>query len=134
MDLVTSETGKTIKTGMDLVVGDEVMLFAGYGGYRREPRKGTVTKAARVWLEITPEGSGVAYRYRRDNQTDGSNYNSRSYFRTLDQYAQDQARDAAEGWLREQRIRIDFGSTWDPCDVQEALMAFLAEKAKREEG
>lgn len=127
---MSDKTDRKIKTGMDLVVGDEVILVAGYGF--RSKRRGIVTKVARVWLEITPEGRTIPERYRRDNQTDGSNYSSPPRFLTLDQYAQQQARDAARGWLQGQRIRIDYDSTWDPCDVQEALMIFLAEKARRE--
>lgn len=89
-----------------------VMVFSGYGR-KVTIVSGKIVKVARVW--ITVQGDDFhwqTWRFRLDDQTDGSEFASRSWFMTIDQYAVHQRTVEAEKLLREQGIDLRFDSPW----------------------
>lgn len=115
-------------TGKEVRVGDRVMLSR--EGYSRKAaaREGMVTGAARVWLSITPQGLTRALRYRRDTQTDGSNYGYPPRFWTMDQWAERERGIDASAFLSGQGIRIEYGSVWTAVRLAGVLKAALDKK------
>lgn len=83
-------------------------------GNRPGGEPGTVVKIGRVWIEVRPNGipGDWTYRFRLDDQTDGSGYTGRARFYTLDQWAKKLRHDEAATFLREQGIEVGFGSSW----------------------
>lgn len=91
-------------------VGDEVVMFHGYG---TEARRGYVTSAARIWIVVDN-----LYRFRRDTQTDESKSGTPSRFYTLDQWTEHKARTAAVRYLREQGIDLRTASPWQGREAE----------------
>lgn len=100
---------------MDIVkvkVGDEVVVSNGRG---TKPYRATVEKVARVWITVRPTGSSHALteRFRLNDQTDGwTGAGGPGRFYTLEQWAEREAEMAAQAFLREQGITLEWGSPW----------------------
>jgi hypothetical protein len=69
----------------------------------------TVTKVARVWITVRREGWTREFRFRLDDQTDGTKIGSPDRFQTQAQYAWFLRQSQAVSWLREQRIDAFIG-------------------------
>jgi hypothetical protein len=104
-----------------LAVGSDVLVVqASY--HRRaikgdvQPIRATVTSKARVWIEAQQVDGDQRYRrswrFRMDNQTDGSDSHYADRFYTPDQYRFRQASISASDYLAGQGIRIDWDSPW----------------------
>jgi len=87
----------------------------------------TVVKAARVWVDLEsverdrrrPDLPARTWRMRRDRQNEGSSYTgSNASFATLEQYAWDEARRWALGFLQEQGVWVDRDSRWRDHEVE----------------
>ena len=96
-------------------VGQPVIMVEGNHSRHMTTRRGTVTKAARVWITVQPDDDAREYaarRYRLDSQTDGSPYSYAPRFYTLEQWAERERRIEAEQFLSEQGVRIERASPW----------------------
>ena len=108
--------------------GDRVMVVRSMNDMRRRPSNecyipATVTKAARVWLEleeVTPVGRYPrTWRMRRDTQKDGSQYpGSSERFVTMDQYRAEVAQHEARAFLSGQGITVEHSSPWRGREVE----------------
>jgi hypothetical protein len=85
------------------------------------PRRVTVIKAARVWVDLVAEEDQDrlhprTWRMRRDTQDEGtsSNYNDR--FVTQEQYGWEQRARAAEEYLTEIDLQLSWQSPWTKGD------------------
>lgn len=98
-----------------IAVGDTVIVTE---YMYRDTRKVTctVTKAARVWIELEEADSRDQwprrYRMRRDSQNTGSDYSRQDYFRTPEQEEWDVRLADADSYLRAQGIGIHSASPW----------------------
>lgn len=89
-----------------------VMVFSGYGRHTIF-KPAIVTKVGRVWITAQDENSSwVQYRFRLDDQTDGSGYSQRSRFMTMEQYAEHQRETEGGKFLHEQGIDLRYDSPW----------------------
>jgi len=96
-------------------VGQPVIMVDGNHYGRMTTQRGTVVKAARVWITVQPDDNAhkwAAQRYRLDTQTDGSPYSYAPRFYTLEQWAERERRDQAQTFLRKQGISIEYSSPW----------------------
>lgn len=91
---------------IDVNVGDTVIVTE----YRQEPCEATVTKVARVW--ITAGEGWREKKFRRDDQTDGSDTGVPAHFYTLTQWAEKQQQVEVATFLREQGIDLRHDSPW----------------------
>lgn len=90
----------------DIKVGDEVLVQHNHGG-KWEDVHAVVTKVARVWIDVDPVSGWLPHysrRFRRDDQSDGSNGNYRARLYTPEQWAEKQREAAADAFLREAGI------------------------------
>lgn len=91
----------------DIKPGDKIIIFRRLvrGG---EEIQAEVTKVGRVWITaVKSSGYGAEYRFRKDDQTDGSKEGYRTVFRTPEQHAWVQRALAAEEFLKEAGIRVN---------------------------
>lgn len=99
-----------------LAVGDQVLVIPG-GFFRNKPEPvlATVTKVARVWVEMKrSDGDGWPkdWRFRLDTQHDGTDSNYRARFFTPEQYAWKEKIDEARETLRAAKIFPEYSSPW----------------------
>lgn len=94
---------------IDVQVGETVILHGRNRG-AATAREATVVSVARVWITVDA-GTGQL-RFRRDTQTDGSDYGYPLRFYTLTQWAEKQQRDEAATFLHEQGIDLRYDSPW----------------------
>jgi hypothetical protein len=83
----------------------------------------TVTKAARIWIELNGSVTGSnerryprTWRMRRDTQHDGGSGNYHNRFVTQEQYDWEQRIAAAEKYLKEIKLRPEWASPWSKPD------------------
>lgn len=91
-----------------------------------------VVKAARVWVDLERSGDGwpQSWRMRRDTQSEASDYSgSDASFATMDQHAWDETHTRAQDLLKENGIRVEFGSIWKGREIE---LADLISKASKE--
>lgn len=92
----------------DIKVGDEVIIQHNHGG-KWEDVYATVTKIARVWIDVDPVSGWLPHysrRFRRDDQSDGSNSNYRARLYTREQWAWKEREAAAGAFLKEAGIEL----------------------------
>lgn len=98
-----------------LAVGDTVIVYpTGMGDRHRsaQPVRCTVTKSARVWIEVVREDGGFLAdydsRFRKDTQDNRSDTTSgRARFHSEEQYAWALRRDAVREYLRGSGITVE---------------------------
>jgi hypothetical protein len=99
-----------------VAVGDRLLVIpTTYNSRtRQEPVPATVTKAARVWIDLEEITDGYArtWRLRLDTQHDGGNGNYHDRFVTPEQYAWEQRISGAWETLRVAKAAPDLGSPW----------------------
>lgn len=123
-----------------VTVGQPVVMVSGNHSRRMTTRRGTVVKAARVWIEVLPDdladepNGWNRRRYRLDTQTDGSQHSYAARFYTLEQWAELERRDQAQTFLREQGIDLRFESPWrgHEHELAELLKSHAWDEASRE--
>ncbi|MFI8932413.1 hypothetical protein ACIG3E_32715 [Streptomyces sp. NPDC053474] len=98
-------------------VGDSVMVIDRYGTGSHEPVRALVTKAPRIWLEMTeaePRAgrTPLTWRLRRDTQDDGGGRHNRPRFLTSAQHAREQRRTSVDAYLAGAGIRTEHGTLW----------------------
>ena len=99
-----------------LRVGETVIIHAP----GQTESEAVITKIGRVWITV---GKGFRERrFRRDDQTDGSNYGHRSRFYTRAQWAEHQQQVAAYAFLRNQGIEIRYDSPWHGRETELAAI------------
>jgi hypothetical protein len=91
-------------------VGQTVMVNSGYG--RKDVVRGTVVKVARVWIDVHREGQNWGWRFRKDDQTNGSDFGSVPHFYTLEQWAEHLREVSATDFLRAQGVSVEYSSPW----------------------
>lgn len=130
-----------MRTGADVVVGEDVIVYDPDLPYRRG-RPGRVVKAARVWLFVAPmleDGTVSRYphRMRRDtqNQDTGRGYGGMQFF-TLEQWTARLDRERAEETLRDAGVGWRFGYQWkddgEVIKLADAVSAILAARDSAE--
>jgi hypothetical protein len=105
----------------DVKVGDELLVLpTSYGRSHLDPIPVRVTTAARVWLTMKPidESRRREYRMRRDTQDTNNGYSHGGRFVTAEQYAWEQARNAAFKSLRGQGIELRTDSPWHGREIE----------------
>ena len=102
-----------MKTGMDVQVGDEIFVRpANYSRTSVDWVPARVVKAARVWLEISAGVNLRTWRMRRDTQNEGRDSYYQARFVTPEQREAEEEIDAADAFLRSQRISLERNSPW----------------------
>lgn len=100
-------------------IGQKVMVSE-FGGSRSTP--GEIVKIGRTWIDVHREGRAWGWRFRLDDQTDGSARGLPPRFYTLDQWAKCERERAASAFLREQGITIGYASPWRERVVELATL------------
>lgn len=112
---------------MNFEVGQPVIMTENRSRQIREI-PGKVVKIGRVWIDIEPDSGGLALRYRKDTQKDGSGIGAGSYFFTLEQWERRSREMAAEEFLRGQGISLGYGSPWRGREIELANLIRAAEE------
>lgn len=92
---------------------------------------------ARVWLtveEIGPRPNGGQprrWKFRLDDQTDGSGLNSPARFQTRAQHEHSVAYSAAVLFLREQGIMLQLSSVWSGHEIELARLVWPGRKGEQ---
>jgi hypothetical protein len=97
---------------VNVQIEQQVKVTDGHGRAKATVYDGTVVKVGRVWIDVHKDGQQWGWRFRKDTQTDGSNFGHRPRFYTLEQWATKQRQDSAEAYLREQGIDVRYDSPW----------------------
>ena len=126
----------------ELKPGQKVMVYRSHNDMRNRPAEeraipSEVVKVARVWIDIQKSGENLAqwsiyrWRMRRDTQDEATQYSgSNAQFATLDQYAWDETRRWAMGYLQENGLRVERGTRWYGREVE---LADIISKADTKE-
>lgn len=96
---------------------DVVIVASGNHPRNRQAQRYVVTKVARVWITVRPEGDEdrnhwLDKRFRLDDHTDGSGIGAPDRFYTLGEWAAREREDAADVFLRDQGIQVGYDSPW----------------------
>lgn len=110
----------------ELKPGQPVMVYRSPNDMRgRKPEDravpAEVVKAARVWVDLkhADQAIGRTWRMRHDTQDEGTRYSgSNARFVTIEQYEWEETRRWALGFLWENGINVQRGSTWDGREVE----------------
>jgi hypothetical protein len=108
-------------------VGDRLLVIpARYGRTPTEPIEVTVTKVARIWIDMaaTDKSAWPRYRLRRDTQHDGGESNYRTRFVTREQYAWEQRLRQVNEYLREAGVDLAWNKPWN-TDERRIVLANL---------
>lgn len=102
-----------------IAVGDQLLVIPTSYGNRRavsKPIEATVTKAARVWIELRETNQVMSmartWRLRRDTQHDGGNGNYHDRFVSAEQWSWEHRIREALKVLNDAKAAPDFGSWW----------------------
>lgn len=133
--LFMDATLPTSRPGFDpagLQVGSTVVVVDRPSWKRTEVYAGTVTKKARIWIEVKrADGNGFPreWRLRLDDQTDGTK--SSTYgasFRTPEQHRYHQAYEEAAKYLVDQGLRVELSSPWNGRTIELARLLWAGQK------
>lgn len=121
----------------DFGVGSPVLVIEpSHRRVQSDPVNAVVTDKARMWIDVKTDGSqrrNHVYRLRLDDQTDGSGSHYAYRFRTPQQHAWEQARDAALRYLGEQGVRLDLSSPWRKNPVPLARAIYQSSGSNQED-
>lgn len=112
-------------------VGDTVLVIQPRmrrAGNELAPIPATVTKSARVWIDLQEtdtDGRARTWRMRLDTQDDGGDGRWATRFATPEQLAWQQRITAANSYLRDAGIKVDFDSRWSGEDATILLANLL---------
>lgn len=104
-----------------LDVGTQVVVIdPGVSRGRRKAHTGTVTWQGRVWITVDNDDQSArpkSWKFRMDDQTDGTASNYATRFYTVDQHRFHEASCEADQYLSDLKIKLDFGCTFSRIEL-----------------
>lgn len=113
-----------------------VSQHGGQGSWDRIP--GKVISKGRVWVTVeevgrTAPGQPRRWKFRLDDQTDGTKSNYKARFRTLAQQEHAATFRAALDFLHQQGLRIEGGGPWGGREIELARIVFPGRRGEQAE-
>lgn len=117
-------------------MGVVVSQHSGRAKWDRIPAK--VLSKARVWVTVeevgrTEPGQPRRWKFRLDDQTDGTDSNYKARFRTMAQQEYEVTLSAALAFLREQGLRIEGSGPWGGREIELARLVFPGRRGEQAE-
>lgn len=110
-----------------------VSQHGGGGSWDRIPAK--VLSKARIWITVEEvgrrDGQPRRWKFRLDDQTDGTESNYRARFRTLAQQEHAVTLSAAVEFLAQQGLRIERDGRWGGREIELARLVWPGRKGEQ---